>query len=68
MIVHDVSPSVASSAVYLLGPVVKASGFTTLLLVMAGISVLTTIFVSFLPGRVPRLAMVAVAAAPGGGK
>jgi MFS family permease len=63
-----ISFGVASSAVYLLGPVVKGSGFTTLLLMMAGISALTTIFVSFLPGRVPRPAAAAVpAAVPAGG-
>ena len=48
---------VASTAVYLLGPVVKGAGFTTLLLLMAGISLLTTLFVAFLPGRVPRPAL-----------
>jgi hypothetical protein len=44
---------VSALAVYLLGPTVKAAGFTTLLLLMAGISSLTTLFVSMLPGRVP---------------
>ena len=29
----------------------KAAGFTTLLLVMAGLATLTTVFVSLLPGR-----------------
>jgi MFS family permease len=48
-----VSSGVSALAVYLLGPTVKAAGFTTLLLVMAGISSLTTLFVSLLPGRVP---------------
>ena len=48
-----VSFGVSALAVYLLGPTVKAAGFTTLLLLMAGISSLTTIFVSMLPGRVP---------------
>lgn len=47
-----VSFGISSIAVYLLGPTVKAAGFTTLLLVMAGISSLTTLFVSLLPGRV----------------
>ena len=42
---------------YLLGPVVKGAGFTALLMLMAAISALTTIFVSFLPGRVPRPAV-----------
>ena len=51
-----VSFGVSALAVYLLGPTVKAAGFTTLLLVMAGISSLTTIFVSLLPGRNPSSA------------
>jgi len=65
-----ISFGVASLAVYLLGPVVKGAGFTTLLLLMAGISTLTTIFVAFLPGVVPRpVAVPAAAAAPvAGGK
>jgi MFS family permease len=66
-----ISFGVASGAVYLLGPVVKASGFTTLLLLMACIALLTTIFVSLLPGGAPRPAPVASAAptpAPAGGK
>ena len=48
-----VSFGVSALAVYLLGPTVKAAGFTTLLFLMAGISSLTTLFVSMLPGRVP---------------
>jgi MFS family permease len=48
-----VSFGVSSLAVYLLGPTVKTAGFTTLLLIMAAISALTTAFVSLLPGRVP---------------
>jgi len=63
-----ISFGVASTAVYALGPVVKGAGFTTLLLLMAGISLLTTIFVAFLPGRVPRPSMVAAAPAPAGGE
>ena len=59
-----ISFGVASSAVYLLGPVVKGSGFTTLLLLMATISALTTLFVSFLPGRNPKPAMATPAPAP----
>jgi MFS family permease len=51
-----VSFGVSALAVYLLGPTVKAAGFTTLLLLMAGISSLTTLFVSMLPGRVPTAA------------
>ncbi|MBI3104714.1 MAG: MFS transporter [Candidatus Rokubacteria bacterium] len=54
-----VSFGVSSLAVYLLGPTVKAAGFTTLLVVMALISASTTLFVAFLPGRLP-----APAAAP----
>jgi MFS family permease len=57
-----VSFGVSALAVYLLGPTVKAAGFTTLLLVMAGISSLTTLFVSMLPGRVPPPTPAAVAA------
>jgi MFS family permease len=46
-----VSFGVSSLAVYALGPTVKAAGFTTLLLVMAGLAALTTLFVGLLPGR-----------------
>jgi MFS family permease len=53
-----VSFGVSALAVYLLGPTVKAAGFTTLLLVMAGISSFTTLFVSMLPGRVLSTAAV----------
>ena len=61
-----VSFGVSSLAVYLLGPTVKAAGFSTLLMVMAAISTFTTLFVALLPGRVPSTAAVplAVAAAP----
>jgi len=59
-----VSFGVSALAVYLLGPTVKATGFTTLLLLMAGISTLTTFFVSMLPGRVPTPAAAAPAPAP----
>jgi MFS family permease len=48
-----VSFGVSSLAVYLLGPTVKAAGFSTLLTVMAVISAFTTLFVSLLPGRIP---------------
>jgi len=47
----SVSFGVSSLAVYLLGPTVKAAGFSTLLTVMAVISGFTTLFVSLLPGR-----------------
>jgi predicted MFS family arabinose efflux permease len=42
---------VSALAVYLLGPLVKASGFTTLLLVMAGIACFTLLFAFMLPGE-----------------
>jgi hypothetical protein len=58
-----VSFGISSLAVYLLGPTVKAAGFTTLLLLMAGISSLTTLFVSMLPGRVPAPSAAAAPAA-----
>ncbi|MFP5405916.1 MAG: MFS transporter [Gammaproteobacteria bacterium] len=44
-----VSFGVSSFAVWLLGPLVKLSGFTTLLLTMAGISVLSTLIATWLP-------------------
>jgi len=43
---------VSAVAVYVLGPLVKVAGFTTLLVLMATISALGTLFVSFLPGEV----------------
>jgi len=46
-----VSFGVSSLAVWALGPVVKSAGFATLLIAMAGISTLTTLFVGFLPGQ-----------------
>jgi hypothetical protein len=58
-----VSFGVSALAVYLLGPTVKAAGFTTLLLVMAAISAATTLFVSLLPGRVPAPSAAAAPAA-----
>jgi MFS family permease len=60
-----VSFGVSSLAVYLLGPTVKAAGFSTLLTVMAVISAFTTLFVSLLPGRiaVPTAAPLAPATA-----
>ena len=48
-----VSFGVSSLAVYLLGPFVKASGFPTLLLVMAAISTMTAAFLLLLPGGLP---------------
>jgi len=61
-----VSFGVSSLAVYLLGPTVKAAGFSTLLMVMAIISSFTTLFVALLPGRVPSAAVAPgpVAVAP----
>ena len=53
-----VSFGVSSLAVYVLGPTVKAAGFTTLLTVMAIISASTTLFVSMLPGRIPIAAPI----------
>ena len=53
-----VSFGVSSLAVYVLGPTVKAAGFTTLLTVMAIISASTTLFVSMLPGRIPMAAPI----------
>ncbi len=44
-----VSFGVSSAAVWLLGPVVKAAGFDALLLLMAGISLVTLLVVALLP-------------------
>lgn len=41
----------SSGAVWLLGPLVKANGFATMLLVMAGVSVLSALVVLWLPGE-----------------
>jgi MFS family permease len=59
-----VSFGVSSLAVYLLGPTVKAAGFSTLLTVMAGISAFTTLCVLLLPGRIPSSAPAALTVAP----
>ena len=48
-------------AVYLLGPIVKASGFTTLLLVMAAIAACTVMFAILLPGEAKTRAAIAAA-------
>lgn len=45
----SVSFGISSLAVWLLGPVVKAGGFSTLLLIMAGISMFTTAVVLWMP-------------------
>jgi MFS family permease len=42
---------VSSLAVWLLGPIVKAAGFATLLLVMAGIAVLSLVAIAWLPSH-----------------
>jgi MFS family permease len=60
-----VSFGVSSLAVYLLGPTVKAAGFTTLLVVMALISASTTLFIAFLPGRLPAAAAAPAPASAG---
>jgi len=44
-----ISFSVSSAAVWLLGPVVKAGGFRTLLFAMTAIALLTLVAVAFLP-------------------
>ena len=44
-----ISFSVSSAAVWLLGPLVKAAGFGTLLLLMAGIAVVTLVAIVWLP-------------------
>ncbi len=49
-----ISFSVSSLAVWLLGPIVKASGFDSLLLLMAGIALCTTLLVMWLPNHDPR--------------
>jgi MFS family permease len=46
-----VSFGVSSLAVWVLGPTVKAAGFTTLLALMAALSACTTLCVALLPGR-----------------
>ena len=54
-----VSFGISSVAVWILGPFVKASGFTTLLLTMAVIAALSTVAVFFLPARDPQPTAVA---------
>jgi len=48
-----VSFGVSSAAVWMLGPVVKAAGFETLLLMMAGIAIVTLLAISLLPPAPP---------------
>jgi MFS family permease len=49
---------VSSLAVYLLGPTVKAAGFTTLLTVLAVLAAFTTLFASLLPSYAPKPTVV----------
>ncbi len=62
-----VSFSVSSAAVWLLGPLVKAAGFGSLLLLMAGIAVVTLLAIAWLPsvarGR-PAMSKLAVGTTP----
>jgi MFS family permease len=48
-----ISFGASSLAVYLLGPTVKAAGFSALLVAMAAISACTTLFVALLPAATP---------------
>jgi MFS family permease len=59
-----VSFGVSSAAVWLLGPVVKTAGFATLLLVMAGVSVVTLVAISLLPASRRAPAGITVTASP----
>ena len=54
-----VSFGISSVAVWILGPFVKASGFTALLFTLAVIAALTALAVSFLPARDPQPTSVA---------
>jgi MFS family permease len=54
-----VSIGISSLAVWLLGPLVKAAGFNTLFVAMAGVALLTAAIVSWLPGEAPRVLPVA---------
>jgi len=56
-----VSIGISSLAVWLLGPLVKAGGFSTLLLAMAVIALCTTAIVTWLPDDA-QAARVGVAA------
>jgi hypothetical protein len=57
-----VSIGISSLAVWLLGPVVKAGGFQTLMLAMAAIALSTTAIVSWLPGEAATRKAAAAAA------
>jgi MFS family permease len=54
----------SSLAVYLLGPVVKAAGFATLLLAMACIALVTLAAITLLPSAARRPAIVTVSETP----
>ena len=56
-----VSIGISSAAVWLLGPLVKAGGFSSLMLVMAGIAACTAAIVAWLPSE-PAPSPVAAAA------
>ena len=49
---------VSSLAVYLLGPTVKAAGFTALLTLLAALAACTALFASLLPTYAPKPAIV----------
>src|SRR5438270_10649539 len=49
---------VSSLAVYLLGPTVKAAGFTTLLTALAALAACTTVFASLLPTYSPQVTAI----------
>ena len=51
-----ISFGVSSLAVWLLGPIVKAAGFDSLLMLMAGIALCTLLLVMWLPSHEPRQA------------
>ncbi|HVN33634.1 MAG TPA: MFS transporter [Casimicrobiaceae bacterium] len=59
-----VSFGVSSAAVWLLGPLVKAAGFATLLLVMAAVSAVTLAAIALLPASRRAPAGIIVTAAP----
>jgi MFS family permease len=59
-----VSFGVSSAAVWLLGPVVKNAGFATLLLAMAGVSIVTLIAIALLPPSRRAPAGIIVTAPP----
>lgn len=55
---------VSAVAVYFLGPLVKAAGFTTLLLAMAAIATCTVAFIALLPGEAQTRPVPVPAPAP----